>query len=373
MVQQHDWKEELESFGNELVQEERLGDLVDNLLALLTMPDVQGGKTFVGHKSPDDDVLLCFYIGKKYIPGAADVRFAFVNAGESLPGSEGNSNVIHFDTGLGEFDQHGKGIKRTSSAQILAEKLGVQNDPGLKLLLAMATAVDNVEPLSHRDIHFTIEGYRSLFRKEDGKTNWDTVIERTFELFDINYGQETRRVQSRQQLDQHARWTVFPNGLRLATILWQPQLREAAFERGASVVVWTEIRHRHKDTGEALSWPQFNRIKRAPGFSQKDWEQVFYTGIQRNRRPPGLYLDTVALDLTKSEAKKRNAGLDLLPRVWFLHESKALILNGSLTHDPKREEITQLTPTEIVGTVEKTLSRIPSHITSQWGIKNAPR
>lgn len=372
MEERTDWKEELGSFGNELAQQERLGDLVDNLLALLTMPDVQGRKTFVGHKAPDDDVFLCFYIGKKYIPGAADVRFEFVNAGESLPGTEEDVNVYHFDTGGGQDDQHGKGIKRTSSAQILAERLGVQNDPGLKLLLAMATAVDNVEPLSHRDIHFTVEGYRALFRKEDGKTDWDTVIQRTLELFDINYKQETQRVQSRQQLDKHARWTVFPNGLRLATILWQPQLREAAFERGASVVVWTEIRHRHKDIGEALSWPQFNRAKKSPGFSQNDWEQVFYTGVQRNRKIPGFSLDTVTKDLTVAEAKKRNSSLALLPRVWFLHESKALILNGSLTHDPKREEITQLTPTEIVGTVEKTLARIPPYITSRWGVRKTP-
>lgn len=352
------WRDTLREVAKNL----RADELLEELFNLIQNP---APVTFVGHRHPDDDVLVCFFIAKMHMPiiRHKEVRFVFVNAGESFEGS--GETILHFDTGRGEYDQHGKEFVRTSSAQILAERIGVQNDPGLKPLLEMATATDNVEPVSLTSIHFILEGYPNLFRKEDGKTDWDKVIERSFELFRIIYGQERQRTQSREQLRKYARWIILPNGLKVAEILGRPQLREAAFEQGAAVAIWTQSFMRNMGEGKVYPWPEFERAKRVDGFHEEAWERVFYTGIQTNRNMP-LYLDKVAADLALAESRKRREALNHVAGVWFLHGSKKLILNGSRAYEPKKDELTVLAPYEIAEIVEGTLSRIPGHITSRW-------
>lgn len=329
--------------------EARLEHLVDALFKALadTAPEI---KKLVGHRFPDDDVWLCCWMAKRFIPKAAGAEMVFVNAGTALPGSENDPSVIHFDTGGGEFDQHTKERARISSATLLAEKLDRTQDPGLKALLAMVMAVDNVEPLLATSIHYAIEGYprHPNYKKEDGTIDWEKVGERVFELFDSIYGQEEQRAQNRENLQRHAVWTTLSNGLKVVSLLGNPHLRDAAFEQGADVVLWT------------IS-------KRNNGF---------YVGVQRNRKLPQLSLRGVAMHLRGEEAYLRqiqvNRGdLGYLQREgpvpnWFLHQSLGLVLCGSRTWTLTAEEYTKIHPGALIQFVCRPLSAIPHDQVDGW-------
>lgn len=325
----------------------KVGKLVDRILELALDQMVPEIKTFVGHRFPDDDVWLCCYIAKKFFPKAANAKIVFVNAGESLPGLEEDPSVLHFDTGGGEYDQHAKGLQQTSSAAVLAAKLELLEDPGLKPLIEMVNAVDSINPLPPTSMHYAIEGYPRMFQSE-GAINWQQVQTRVFELFDIVYNQEVARAKSRENLKQYAEWTTLRNGLKVASILWHPELREAAFETGATVVVWT----------------------------QSKGKKGFCVGIQRNREYPQLRLDSTIETIRSGEAKARQIdvrgkNLRYLGRKgvvpgWFLHDSLGLILCGSRSYKLKEDEYTKLLPRQIAGMAHYALSKIPQNVVSRW-------
>jgi hypothetical protein len=328
----------------------KVGKLVDLIVELALDQTVPEIKTFVGHRFPDDDVWLCFWIAKFFIPKAANAEIVFVNAGESLPGSEGDSSVLHFDTGGGEYDQHTKGLQHKSSAAILAAKLELLENPGLKPLIEMVNAVDSISPLPPTSIHYAIEGYPRMFQS-NGAIDWQKVQTRVFELFDNIYNQETARAQRCENLKQHVEWTILGNGLKIASVLWHPEYREAAFEAGAAVVVWTQSKGKKR----------------------------FYVGIQRNREYPQLRLDSTIETIRSEEAKVRQIdirgkNLRYLGRKgpvpgWFLHTSLGLILCGSRSYKLEEDEYTKLSPRQIVGMVHRTISKIPQSVLSRWDNK----
>jgi len=320
--------------------EKRTEELVEQLLKVIFDQATPEIKTLVTHKFPDDDAWFCLWIAKKFIQKAANAQIVFVNAGETLFGTEGDPSVIHFDTGNGQYDQHQKSDrKRTCSAALLVEKLDLDEKEvtSLRPLLKMTTAVDNVEKLPETSLHFLIEGYPRLFNKEG--VDWEKVQGRVFDDFEIIYGQEKQRQQTRKNLDKLAERTTLANGLRVTTILWHPELREAAFEEGAAAVIWT--------------------ISKSGG-------KRFYTGIQTNRNYPELRLTNVALALRSIEVKAHGISEEKAENVWFLHDSQKFVANGTRTHQPTDDEYTRLVPRQIVGIVHRALSTIPREKVSQW-------
>jgi len=330
------------------IKETRTLRIIDRILEIISDQNTPEIKTLVTHKFTDDDGWLCLWMAKNRIPKAANAKIVFVNAGESLPGSEGDPSILHFDTGKDEYDQHGKGLKRSSSANLLAEKLGFSADPGLKPLMEMATAVDNVEKLPETSLHYLIEGYPRLYN--NGNIDWQKVQERVFELFDIIYDQETARNRNRENFKKYgAERTTLPNEIKVVAIFGHPEYRELAFEGGAAVVIWTKPRGKNH----------------------------FFTGIQVNRTC-NLFLDNVVATLRNQETKTRqiktgNENLRYIGRKpndsWYLHDSKRLILNGSRTWEPTEEEYTKLFPRQIVGLVNRVLSAIPYQIVASWNGK----
>jgi len=319
-------------------------EAVDKLVEILCGNGSPEIKTLVGHRFPDDDAWLCFWIAKRFIPRAAKAIVTFVSAGGILPGTENDPSVLHFDTGGGEYDQHKTKSWRQSSANILARKLGEKinlKEPALIPLIDLATAVDNVKPLPPTSIHFIIEGYPRLLKKNgSGAINWEEVQRKVFELFDIVYNQEKQRIESREKLKEFARWINLPNGIRIASILEHPEIREAAFEAGATVVIWTQSRGNGR----------------------------FYTGIQRHRDSE-VRLNEIAANLRWAETKER--GIDARGKNlqfigqsedmpwWYLHDSLALILNGSRSHPLKGNEYTELQAQQIVAITRNALSKLP--------------
>jgi len=333
-----------------------LEQLVEGLLGL-AVDQLTLVKTLVGHRFPDDDVWLCLWMAKKFIPKAAEAQIVFVNAGERLPGSEGDPSVLHFDTGGGEYDQHvEKEFERTCSAAILRDKL---EELGLELsydalaslnpLVEMVTMVDNVEPVEPTSLHFLIEGYprNPNYQNLNGTIDWGRVQERVFEDFDIIYGQELQRIRSREGLGRVVKWATLGNGLKVAMLFGHPEYRDAAFDAGAAVVVWTQPRGKN-----------------------------FYAGIPASRLYPQLYLDETVASIRLEEAKRRGinvAGENLaytgakgLVPGWFLHQSRKFAACGTRTHKLTPEEFTKLTPGEIARQVQQVLSAIPRNVVASW-------
>ena len=313
---------------------QRTTDLVDLIVKLAFEEASPEVKTLVTHKFPDDDAWLCIWMAKKFVPKMANASLVLVNSGETLPGSENDPTIVHFDTGRGRNDQHGKGFKRSCSAILVANELGIIEDPGLKPLLEIARAVDSIEQLPPAHLHFQIVGYPRLLRNGN-EPDWQKVQERIFENFEIIYNQTNRKVINQLKLKDFAERTVLKNGLRVTSILWHPELRDAAFENGAAIVIWT--------------------IKKG--------KNIFYTGIQVNRNSP-IHLKNVftALNLAESNARKTKIQEG---DVWYLHDSGKLILNGSRTHELKDEEFTRLLPRQIIGLVHRALEVMPREKVSQ--------
>lgn len=65
-------------------------------------------KTIVTHISVDLDAISSVWLIKRYLPGWSDAELKFVPAGTTLDGMspDANPDIIHVDTGLGQFDHH---------------------------------------------------------------------------------------------------------------------------------------------------------------------------------------------------------------------------------------------------------------------------
>ena len=288
----------------------------------------------VVHRRPDTDAWLCLWLACKFIPKAQGAQIVFVNAGTALPGSENDPAALHFDTGGGEFDQHGKDFPRSSSAQLMAARLGLLEDPvvraGISPLIELATKVDNAEPINPTSIHFLAEGYSHHFRHLPFDEKMSLIKERMFEHFDILYNQNSHAQELRREAPKHTSWQTLFNGIKIAIIFGHPEYRNAAFEEGADVVLWT----------------------------QRRGNKGIDVGIQTGRESP-VTLENVAAALRRNEAEARKLhlgfneilnypGLDpaKVPG-WFLHESNRFAACGTRTHHLPAEDRTRLSPQEI--------------------------
>ncbi len=303
--------------------------------------------TLVGHERPDADVFLCFWIALRFGLCIVNPLYRFVRSGERLESGEGDPQVLHVDTGLGEFDTHGKGLGRTCAAALLAERLGIEDLPGIADLLEWVTKIDNAELLlDYTDMSYYILDLPKLEEVKDwrGRVEWVKVVNLAYREFDRQYQRGLQRHQNRTiDLPKYAQWIMTPKKeIRVCTILDRSYLRITAFEAGADVVVWTQ-----------------------------PMDGAFHAGVDIN--PTGespdrvelresLSLQAAAAVLRWQEGQKRGLDLDVselvywgqLPPVpnWFLYDSNKLIRCGSGTHPlRKEEEFTKLTGEEIVQAV----------------------
>lgn len=303
---------------------------------------------FATHFYDDTDSWGCKWGATRFIAGKdATIHYVHVRSGESLPESEQvGFRVLHMDTGLGELDQHGQEYSRTSSFKLMCEKYGWLDDEALRPILELTVKTDNVEEVGEDSVHYALKNLPYHFRdKQTKEVDWDKVREHAFVIFDGLYGQHKQKIQHRKQLKEKANFNALPNGVRFTAIPTLPQLRGAAYENGADVVAWTEVR----------DW--------------KDRNAGFNVGIQVHLYSP-VTLDFVMLDLLQAEAKKRDVVLDttdlIKPKMglkkfgWFLHASHRLIVCGSRSHPLAEGEQTQLRPYEIVDIVRNRLMQINS-------------
>lgn len=291
--------------------------------------------TFVGHENPDIDVTASFWLADNAGLGMPNHRYIYVPAGTALPGSERDPGVIHFDTGGGPFDQHGKSLARTCSTALLAEKLGLTRAPGLQEILEWVTIFDNdlaYFPPTH--IHHVVAALPRQPSCKDGDgftTDWDKVRLRTYELLDGFFRQEKGRQLAREEFPRLAKSVPLQNGLVVFTYPRRYFFSELAQEGGGDLGI------QFHDQGDGR----------------------FYVGIKVFRGKQ-VNLTGVAVLLRHAEAQRRgysdlraeNGDLDYLgnrPPLngWFLHDSRRIVSCGSLKRGLQDSEYTQLTTEEI--------------------------
>lgn len=309
----------------------------------------------VFHDNPDTDAYACIWAAQRFVvPGGDECMFESVPAGESLPPDEREGyNVLTVDTGGGSDDQHGKELEGSSSFKLFLENHRLANDPGFSLISDLTVMADNVKKMDLTSVHYVLRGLRHRFtNRATGETDWESAFTIAFAMFDILYSQTHMRLHSRRLWEKFGgadKFETLPNGLKIANVMFQPNLREEAFNAGADVVLW-------------FGRPADEKLK-----------DRFYPAIQVHRDLP-LKLYRVIESIRRAEADKR--GIDLRGRQkelcafgtnhsfgnWFFHDSGRFIGCGTRSHElidsNGGDAFTTLSPTRIYKTVVDSLKTI---------------
>jgi hypothetical protein len=304
---------------------------------------------FVVHQRPDTDALACLWAANKFIGGGDDELFRnfFIESSSVLDPEDlaRFDNVLYMDVGGGDCDQHGRGLKNASSFQLLLEKFGLlEMHPGLKPILDLTIASDNVHEIDATSIHYILKGMPSYLKDEKGQTDWNAVVSQAFMLFDILYS-HTRQCRSSEleyrelsrKLDiEH----VLRNGYGIAELQWKPGLREAAYKKGADVVFWTTHHKKYFEVGI-----QVNRFSDAT-----------LRGCVRALR----LAEASARRITLTEEELSEIGLPERMTTWFMHDSLKLIVAGSRSRHLEGDEHTKLKPHQILTIIKNEIGKLPA-------------
>ncbi len=298
----------------------------------------------VTHDSPDPDAFACLWFAVRFVVGDAPYEIRSVRAGERLPDGEcAGCHTLHMDTGRGQFDQHERELHRASSFKLLVEEYGYAEDPGIAPILAMTVAVDNVDQMAWTDASYVLKGLRFYYKDPESKQiDWDAAVIMANTLLNILYDQARSRARAAKEWEEIGSLITLPNGLKLAYLGFKPNLRGAAYEAGADVVVW-----------------MVPRSKR------------FYPIIQLGRGC-SLKLNALVAEIRKAEATKRGISsrgylgvIGSMPQFggWVLHDSCRLILCGSRSHELTEEtEFPTLKPHEILDITKRVMGGLTHNV-----------
>lgn len=139
-------------------------------------------KIIVTHLSPDLDALTGCWLIKRFWPGWKQAEIKFVPAGSTYKNQpvDSSSDLIHVDTGLGQFDHH-QTNDFTCSAKLILDYLNKKhhlNDLNITALNRLINYVNEIDhfyqvsfpdPLSDRYdfcLHQILESLKSIARDE---------------------------------------------------------------------------------------------------------------------------------------------------------------------------------------------------------------
>ncbi len=107
-------------------------------------------KTIVTHLSPDLDSITSTWLVKRFLHGWQEAKVEFVPAGSTLNDQlpDVNSDVIHVDTGLGQFDHH-QTSAYTCASKLVFRYLSEQNYLKEKLIKPLERMVNFVNDIDH--------------------------------------------------------------------------------------------------------------------------------------------------------------------------------------------------------------------------------
>ena len=279
----------------------------------------------------------------RFVVRKDDHDIMFVPAGTQVPMDEREEGVIyeHLDTGGGDCDQHGKSLQDASSFLLTCRKYKMEQYPGLQELIALSIRADNIVKMEATDLHYLIRGLPQKFTDPTtSQVNWNIVVDRAFELFDIIYDQTRSHRWAQKEWSKCGRMVSLANGLKVGVCFMRPYMRDSAFEKGADIVIFTEyVEHRKRNVGP-YTW-----------------------GIQKNRTSQHVDIGPLVAAIRKAEMKARGrdaefANLDCVqhhPQVpgIFFHDSRNLILCGGDTVEFEKSDYPWIGPHQLLNlTVE---------------------
>lgn len=259
-------------------------------------------KTIVTHINPDQDALSSVWLIKKYHPEyyRDDVEYTFVPAGKTLHGAppDDRTDVIHVDTGLGMFDHHHIPEKISAFHQIYQyglkhEWFPIYDIAALARMDAVITAYDNFQEVYYPHptadyFDFTLDSALSGLvhtQMPDAKK-----VEITRPLFDAVLQVVKNKIKAEQNIKEG---DIFET---------------KAFGRAIAM---------ENSNNDSMKFAQKSGFRLV---ARKDPEK----GNIRVVCVPDDTLDlTPVRDAITSEDQKGT---------WFLHQSKHMLLNGSLVN-----------------------------------------
>ena len=306
----------------------------------------------VTHFYPDPDALASIWAAIRFLANAQgrECHPIFVKAGEGLPAEDYDGfEVITVDTGRGALDQHGKNLGEMSSFRLFCAQYGLLEDPGMKPIIELTVLSDNVRhsKIPATSIHFVLKGLPYYFKDPKSKeVDWSAVVNEACKLFDIIYDQACMQAKAVKDFQTFGRVVTLKNGIKLGAIWHRPHLRQAAFDSGCDVVMWTQD-------------------------LKGERKGKFYPAIQAHEETdPHLKFESVIAGIRFAEAAKRGTdtkGVDMrawgqhkeLFGGWFMHDSCRFAACGTRAHELELAECTLLTEREILDIVKARLEKEP--------------
>ncbi len=284
----------------------------------------------VTHRAPDLDAIASSWLLKRFdTQNYGNAKFAFVNPGETLDDAEREAmeiepeNVVHVDTGLGEYDHHQpeRGRQAISATSLVHQHLleihpELKNDQALSLLIQFVTDIDHFKSIYWPEadhyrycfmLHQIIHGLEFIQYHDD-----DSQLHFGFTCLEGVYSALKQQVKADEVLTNKAEYFQIEAGHALGVETRNDEILKLAQKRGIVLVI------------------------------RKDSEQ----GHIRIKARPDTDIDLKALYERVIELDKEGT--------WFYHPSGKMLINGSRKHNNqtpsplKLEKIVELTK-EIYG------------------------
>jgi hypothetical protein len=271
----------------------------------------------VTHHAPDLDAISAVWLFKRFdAQGFAQSKVTFVNPGQTLSAAEAAQfgaephEVVHVDTGLGEFDHHQKdrGQQYLSAAKLVFEHLQtlhpeLKTDQALKLLVEFVTDVDQFAEIdwpeadSPRYSLMIQELIHGLERQPDHDDQMQ--LDFGMRMLDAGYAVLSEHVEALQELETKGHVFALQKGSGLAIETSNDATIKLAQKQGHTLV-----------------------IKKDPK-----------TGNVRIKLRPDAGFDLSALHTAISARDSTGS--------WYFHPSGRMLLNGSDKHrDQKASPLT---------------------------------
>jgi len=275
-------------------------------------------KTIITHLAPDLDAVAAVWLVKNFFPGWKNAEVKFVPAGKTLDNQPVDSNpeIIHVDTGLGQFDHH-QSSERSSATKLIFEFIEKNNYVDnfklqvLQPIVKYSNDIDNFQevffPNAADDfydfsLHQIVDGIRYA------EKNDQIIVEKISEILNAVFNVFSSKIKARIDIEKGF---VFQSkyGKSIMILSGNGETLKLAQKMGYQLVV-------KKDPKKG-----FVSIKTIPD--------------KKNDLTP-VYEEILKIDKKGS---------------WFLHISKNMLLNGS-TKNPHFIP-TNLPPEKLIAIIKK--------------------
>lgn len=275
-------------------------------------------KTIVTHFNPDTDAIAAVWLVKRFLRGWKEATVKFTPPGKHTIDNkpvDSDADVLYLDTGLGKFDHH-QSNKFTCSAILVwkhIKKVAKRKDEAVERLIKIVNEIDHARDITWPEadndryefsLHLISEGIKRISHQDPS----EEVLDFGLRALDGVYKMFQEKIRAEEELEK---------GREFQT----PWGKAMALETKVDSAIFLG-----EKKGYVLVAKLDSKLGRLMIFGHPDKK----------------------VDLTEAfrEFKKR----DPKPN-WFLHSSKAVLMNGTLSQPEYKP--TKLSLEEIIGILRK--------------------